>query len=164
MAKITKQKARKQYECGRCGRIIEKGEEYRKTTPRYSPKKIRCSDSGCYFRFSELVTSDKLSRAYKLVERLQEMDNPNKDDAVGELNIVAEEAREIASEYQESTDNIMEYFPNGNSQSEECEEKCGYLEEWADNLENLASEIDEGDVPDEETGEKISDIAGELSL
>lgn len=44
MAKLTTQKARKEYVCERCKRTINKGESYYKIIQQFRPERIRCND------------------------------------------------------------------------------------------------------------------------
>ena len=44
MAKLTKQKARKEYYCIKCNRIIKKGEIYQKILERFSKPRTVCID------------------------------------------------------------------------------------------------------------------------
>ena len=113
---------------------------------------------------SQLTTSDKLSRAYALQERLEDFSYETAETKgeladliihmAAELNEVAQEVRELGEEYQEACDNIRDNIPESPT-ADECEEKAQELEGWADELEQAATTIeghDPGDIeePDED--------------
>lgn len=133
------QKANKpQGKCGRCGKVIGKGDSYRWIKGRYGPRKVRCSN--CRFRPSEMTSSDKLSRLYSAKECVEEAignDFDSTDDIASELQDAANEAREVAEEYRESADNIESCFGSRTSQCDEIEEKADQCESWADALEGI---------------------------
>lgn len=64
MAKISKQKAQKEYICSKCDRTISKGEIYKKIIESYNVKKNVCID--CYVSRSELTKSEYLSWLYEM--------------------------------------------------------------------------------------------------
>jgi chromosome segregation ATPase len=114
--------------CGGCGEPIKNGDPYKWAKGRYTPKKLRCQS--CSFRPSELTGSDKLSRLYAARESVEDVLQTFKtaDEVRDALEEAAGEAREVASEYQEAADNMA-------ALREDCEEKAGQCESWADALE-----------------------------
>lgn len=152
----TVKKARKaQGSCCKCGKAIEKGDAYRWIKARYGPKRSCCSS--CQFRGSDLTSSDKLAQAYGAQEdaqdAIEDWDGQDASELRSALETAAEAIREVAGEYQESADAIMEHFPNGSPTSEECEEKAGELESWADEIEG----VDVEDFDPEAEGEDETD-------
>lgn len=86
----------------RCGKNINKGDEYYWHKNRYGPKVVRCPD--CPFRRSETVSSDKLSTLYAAQEALQdsitavdELDDPKQiyDDLHAALEVEKDALRGI---------------------------------------------------------------------
>ena len=147
MARVTTQVARKEYKCGKCGETIHKGEKYKKAKLRYSPTMFRCMKFECRFRQSDLKSSDKLSRAYAVVEMFEDsaFDDEKPIESLQDLSSLLDDAcsqiQEISDEYNESADNIEEHFSE-TDQSSECREKAENLDSWRDDLETHQSEID----------------------
>lgn len=118
------------------------GKRYSKTRPRQS----------------ELTQSDKLSRAYALSERLEDIALPEGDDrdelktavesAVDELQEVAEEVRALADEYRDSAENIRSSFSESPT-ADECEEKADNLDGWAEEIESAKGELEGIDFSDD---------------
>jgi hypothetical protein len=157
----TVKKARKaQGRCTKCGKAINKGDAYRWIKPRYGSK--RCVCESCQFRASDLTSSDKLGRVYDAQEDAQSAVGDWDGQDVAELRQALEDAaeaiREVAQEYQESADNIMEHFPSGNQTSEECEERANELEGWADDIEG--ADLDDFD-PEAEGEDETDDERAE---
>lgn len=71
MAKMTRQTARKEYVCKKCGRAIHKGEVYFKIEEMYRPTVYRCSD--CKPERSELTSSEYLAWLYNLQDHCEEL-------------------------------------------------------------------------------------------
>ena len=172
--KAVKSKRGKEVSCGRCQLAIEPGMEYLHFQKYRSQKQIRCTAHPP--KQSELTGSDKLATLYGTSEGL---DNDAEafrtggevNDLADALDMAVEAVREVGEGYQESADAVGEYFP-GSSQVEEIEEKAAQCEEWADALEQAASEVrdaekEEGET-DEDFVERVSDIVtsaiGELQL
>lgn len=145
MPRVTTQKARKEWTCGRCRRTIKKGEPYYKARPRYRGAVIRCHGCGVPRR-SELTSSGKLSSLYGANESLY-MDLSLKptvesfEEALDYLETAKDTAEEVRDEYEESADNMEEYFP-GSYQVDDIREKAEYCEAWHDELENAHEAID----------------------
>jgi hypothetical protein len=141
-------KARKgQGVCWTCDRKIKKGDSYYWWKFKRGARHVRCKNH----RPDpwDLVSNPKLATI------MQAQDTAHRsleaavtvEDLKSALESLAETVRDVSSEYQESIDNILEHFPNGNPVSEECEEKISNLDLWADELENHEpEEWDEGAV------------------
>lgn len=71
-----------------------------------------------------------------------------------ELETLAEEVRNVASEYEESASNIVDGFGHETYQSEELQDKAYELEAWADEIESCLS----AEPPDILAGHSIEDI------
>lgn len=153
--------------CGKCGVTIKKGEAYYWWAFRYGGKHIRCRLHSP--RQSDLTSSDKLSRAYAASEGVEDAvsalrqavvpvtvgltsDDPGTDpvpgvealyqaveDLKGSLEEQASEAEDIASEYNESADNIEQTF-SSSSTADECREKAETLEGWSGTLQGVEVE------------------------
>lgn len=144
---MTVEKARKSPgTCGKCGKKIPEGASYRHWKFRYGGKRIRCATCPRP-RASELTNSDKLSRCYAAGESIEDaIDQFRKDGEIEDLRSAlegaAEEIREVAEEYRDSSSNV-ESGMNGNRMP-----ICDELEEKADNLDSKADEIEQaaGDV------------------
>lgn len=167
MARInTVQRAKKdQGSCGRCGKPITPGMPYRWRKPRYGGKSIRCMDSACGFRPSEMTGSAHLQTIYGAQEDWQEAyaryTRGESDIAAlaDDLESASQAIREEGESYQESADNQGEYFP-GSEQVETAEanatscgetadradELVGTLRDVVEALENAAEILDELEV------------------
>lgn len=144
----TVKKARKaQGSCSKCGKVIAVGDAYKWIKPRYGAKRVACS--GCSFSDSDLTSSEKLGQVYDARDEADELvsdwDGQDVEELRGYLQDAAEQIREVATEYQESADAIMDNFPSGNPTSEQCEENASELESYADALEDFEPESFEFD-------------------
>lgn len=132
-------KARKPGTCQKCGFEIRPGYPYRWAKGRYTAKKVRCLDPKCYFRNSDLASSDKVSRSWLAQETAEDAiaawDGQDTDDLDQILTVCAEEIREVAEEYRESAENIRASFQDSPT-ADECDEKADSLEEWADAMDS----------------------------
>ena len=142
------QKARKSPgPCQKCGAKIRKGHSYKWWKFRYGGKRIRCDAETCSPRPSEYVTSsDKLSRCMGAGEMVEGAIAAFKKDLnlaklVEEVESAAEEVREVAGEYQESSENMESGLGHETEQSEELAEKSQNLESKADEIEQAAGEL-----------------------
>jgi DNA repair exonuclease SbcCD ATPase subunit len=142
--------------CSKCQKAIKTSDSYRWWKPRYGRKHVRCVQPACAPRASDLTSSDKLSRVYGAGESIEDaIEQFRKDKEIealkGVLEDAAQELNEVAEEYRESASNIESGF-NGNRMP-----MCDELEEKADNLESKAEEIESaaGDLEDfDEDGAK----------
>lgn len=140
MARITTAKARKAYTCSKCGADIKPGTEYRHATPGFRGTKIiRCLGGGCYFRQSELCTSN-LQGAYAAQEAAEDAidEATTLDDIQSIFNDYAEGLREVAEVYSDASSNWAEGRGN-----EEWDEKADALNSAADEAEGFEWDRDE---------------------
>jgi len=152
---IHRQAARQEYACQKCGKTISKGTVYLTYKHRYARRTIRCV--ACYPRASELTTSEKLSALYGAQETVgdvtaalqqasvQDMTAEAMRKVLGDLHSevasAQETAQDVAGQYEESADNMEQYFP-GSSRVDEIRDKASSCEDWAGELDNAASTID----------------------
>lgn len=118
--------------CGRCGKQIENGANYRYWTFRYGGKRIRCDRPECAPRPGDL-TQSKMGEVYNAQHDLGQLSDPS--DVREALAAMAETVRDIASEYQQAA----EHF----GQSGENQERYEALDSWADELDRAASDLDD---------------------
>lgn len=110
-------------------------------------------------RSSQLTQSEKLSRAYELAERLEdiprEVDATTEalqeavDNAISVIEEVADEVRTLADEYRDSAENIRSSFSDSPT-ADECDEKADNLDGWADEIGNAQTELQGIDFSDSE--------------
>lgn len=137
-------KARKaQGKCEVCGKPIAPGDAYKYIEPRYGPKRVRhttCRD----WRPSE-TSSSKMTTIWAAQEAFGDTTFTDRADIAAAVNEVAEAARSVGEEYNESAQNIEDGFGHEVPMSEELREKGDELEQWADELESTASDIESGE-------------------
>jgi len=138
--------------CGKCGKKIQRGEPYKWWKFRYAGKRVYCR--ACKPRPSDLTANDKLSRIYAAGESVEDaLTEFGKDYDLESLRAALEEAagevRQVGEEYQESAENVGEYFPDSDQVSE-LEERAENLESRADDLESATSDLEEFEKPKEE--------------
>lgn len=149
------------FECDRCSEPIKVGESYFEWKHNHRPVSRRHQQHGGP-RTSELCTG-KMSGVYAAVEALEDdiaagrkADDPSGlEDA---LNQAASSVREVADEYEQNIDNMPEGLQSSPT-AEDMREKSEALNEFADALENAASEVADWDMDTEspEPGEDHSD-------
>lgn len=140
----TKKIARgKDVTCEKCHTKIEVGEMYYKWEFRYGgahSQHVKCGRP----RPSQL-TQSKMSGAYAALESAEDQLNAAGLDEPGDiasiLNSCAEEIGNVADEYQEGIDNMPEGLQQG-ATAQESEEKINNLNDFKDNLESVASDIE----------------------
>ena len=140
MAKLTRQKARKEYECCKCKSTISKGEIYQKITEMYSKPKIVCNN--CVVSRSELTSSEYLSWLYDLQDTFRFYSSDEVDELIGYLE-------EQKSELEEKLYNIPEQFQDG--------EPASILQERIDGLDEAISQLEQLDFNENEDGEEPSE-------
>jgi len=140
MAKLTRQKARKEYECCKCKSTISKGEIYQKITDMYSKPKIVCNN--CVISRSELTGSEYLSWLYDLQDTFRFYSSDEVDELIGYLE-------EQKSELEEKLYNIPEQFQDG--------EPAAILQERIDGLEEAISQLEQLDFNENEEGAEPSE-------
>jgi hypothetical protein len=172
--------AAKPHVCGACGVTINKGDPYSWAKGRFGPKMTRCAQAKCRFKPSDLTSNEKLSKLYAAQEVLEEALGNWQDTEGGDatdlreaLEAAAEEAREAAGMYEESAEAIEEGFGHPTSQSEELRDNGADAEGWADELDQVAGDLEDGDETDEDWDEEqwrseiigtIEDVVGSLPL
>ena len=158
MARINHvKKARKdQGQCLRCGTEIKAGDPYKWVKPMHSAKKITCE--GCQFRATDTSTAkyaplldtinDTQSELFNMPHaegynlRIKESRTTFVEDVKQSLVSVGEQAREIGSEYEDSADNMEEYFPGS--------ERVDNLRQANEDLGEYAEELDSWEPTEEE--------------
>lgn len=147
--------------CGRCRDPLPIGSAYRWIKFRYAGRRVRCMKFSCAFRQSDLTSNDKLSRAYAAGEMVEDAlggfvlevhvkEILEKGRAIVEtVDEAMNELEEVSAEYEESADNMEEYF-SGSYQIDEIRDKAYMLEDWRtefeqgkDALEGSLDELDE---------------------
>lgn len=144
--------------CSGCGKDIPIGSAYKWFAKRFGPRyKFH---SGCNIRPSQLSGS-KYAVIYDAIEDgEEEIDKAtNGDELKDVLQTVADMAREVAEEYEESYSNMEEQFPSGCPVMEQIEEYKDECEQFADTLESWdASDYeDDEEMPPEEGGINLED-------
>jgi hypothetical protein len=134
--------------CDKCGVEIKVGDPYKHVTPKSGPygghKRARCAACPTW-KPSEL-SSSKMAGIYAAQEDLDVSSATSADELTEAANDFAQAVRDVASEYQESADNIEDGFGHSTYISEELADKASELESWADEIESL----DFADAPDED--------------
>lgn len=143
--------------CGRCGKVIAKGEPYVWAKGRYTSKRVRCAEFKCRLRDSDL-TDSKMSAAWAATEAVEDtLDAWEGDDAeevATALTDCAEAIREVAQEYRDSFESLPENLQQGGV-AQGWEEKADELESFADSLDDAAQQL-----PDPPDDEEFSDKDG----
>ena len=138
--------------CGKCGVVIKAGDKYRWAAGRFTGKKVRCDKLKCQLRPSDLTGSDKLSRLYSAREDLEDFigtDFESADEVKDAIQAAADEAREVASEYEEAVSAL-----DGRLNSDELQDKADQCNAWADELDNVDVEEFEPNPDDKDDEEK----------
>lgn len=122
--------------CRSCGKAINAGDAYKWAKPRYRGKVVVCGD--CQITVS-MTSSSKMVAVW---EAQTEFGKIEASGDIGQgLRDLAETARGVGEEYQESADNQRQTFPDAEV-ADENEQKAQDLESWADELETAADEAD----------------------
>lgn len=149
---VVKKAQKAQGTCGKCGKAIEAGDGYRWIKFRHGGRVVRCLDSKCSFRDSDL-TQSKMSGAYSAREdaedQVGEWDGSDLSDLTSIAEDCAQSIRDVAEEYQSSADSIRDTFSES-ATADECEEKANGLEEWADEIESAAQDVEEFEPEEQE--------------
>jgi uncharacterized phage infection (PIP) family protein YhgE len=167
-----KSKAGKQIKCGRCGHVIEPGEQYFYFSVGFrGAKQIRCKEHPP--KQSELCGS-KMSGVYAQNEGIESAiadlraGKGSPSDLASTLETAADEIDSIRDEYQDGLDSLPENFQNSGS-ADETREKIDGLTDYADTLRGAASDIegldtepDEGETEDDKESE-VNDEAADLA-
>jgi hypothetical protein len=163
MARVYTQKTRKERTCGRCRDTIKPGETYRSAAPGWRGSTlIRCSKATCYFRQSELTTSN-MSGVYAAQENAEDEINGIsidenergetvfKDDLDSILEACAEGITEAAELYRDASSN----WAGGERPNDEWDEIADQLDDAADEVRDF--DPDEWDEKDDETWDEYLD-------
>ena len=137
MAKLYKQKARKEYVCNKCGSTINKGDEYYKVEAMYQRTKIRCIH--CKPERSELTGSEYYSWLWDLQDHVAERYDLRSEEGRDELYSELENMRD---ELQDKLDNMPEQLQYASSGET--------LQERIDSIEDALNELDNAEFPDED--------------
>lgn len=134
---VTAVRARKSYECEKCGKKIQPGEMYRwyKLGFRSNLRRTRCMQPVCTPKRSELVTS-KLSAVYAAVEDAEADINAcdTVDGVEAAVASVGDICREIAEEYREAAvnpDTGVEFNPDNIERADTLDGIADELESWS---------------------------------
>jgi hypothetical protein len=154
--------------CGKCGKEIKAGEQYKWWAFRYGGKHVRCAT--CPMPRPSELTQSKMSGVYAAQENAQDAiyafrdgSHDTADDLTSALESAAEDIRSVAEEYRESQQNIEDGFNHSTCQSDELGEKADTLESSADELESASSDFEDFDAENVE-GVDDEDLAQELEL
>jgi len=163
VARVTRQKARRKWGCGGCGRDIVKGEEYYKARRRYAPMIVRCLDCGPP-KASELTSSETLSQAYAIAEALDGTSRDSIEDMAAALEDAYNELDTLIDEVTEKKSNLEEAFPSGCPAMEILEEYETELEGWREEIDNAKNEVESLQSDHDEVSEDdfADDAEGEL--
>lgn len=129
MARVHVRKARKDYPQNG----VKKGDTYYFCQIKTGPRSSRILRSLTRFKPSQLTTSEFLSTAYELQERIEELDTENLEDSLQEI---AEEIRSLGDEQYDKLSNMpegLQQAPTG----ELLQQRQDMCEEWASNLEGI---------------------------
>jgi len=131
MAKLTEHRARKEYECYKCKRKIQKGDKYKKIVEMYRKPKTICDD--CNVPRSELTSSQYLGWIYDLQDNFV---INSKDDVESLIEIIEEQKEEL----EERFENIPEQLQDGNAGT--------ILQDRIEILEDTISQLEQIDFDD----------------
>jgi hypothetical protein len=152
----TKNKAGQPYNCCRCAGKIVAGEKYYEWKFRYGGQYRQHASHGSP-KQSQL-TQSKMSGVYAAVETAE--DNIDQADCAADiaaaLNDCASGVGDVRDEYQSGIDNMPEGLQQG-SVAQESQEKIDALQEFCDNLESVASEIESESEPEETENDETLD-------
>ena len=161
MARVqTVPKARKEHQCGKCGKPISVGEPYKWAKRRYGSKMIRHAAQECRFRNSDLFGAktaqidDAIEDAQDAISRAAEI-----DDIRPLLDDVATVARDVASEYEEAS---SAWAGGQNERFDELAQACSDFadecESWEPSVDLDAVKLDAAAEVEREKGESDADF------
>lgn len=158
MAKSYYQKARKEYKCSKCGKVINPGDHYYKIEEMYRATRYRCEH--CKPERSELTGSEYYSWLWDLQDHLEERYDLRSEECKDELYSELENVRD---ELQDKWDNIpesLQYSPN----AEMIQERIDSLDDAMNELDNLEyPEKDEDAEDDSEYEDKLDEWEQDLT-
>lgn len=150
MTKVSTQVARKDYPT----EGIAKGDTYYSWTPGFRGRLQRSKNRP---RPSQLTANEKLSRAYSIVEDIEDMVKicTVPQDLIDCLDTAEVNANEVADEYQESFDNMPEGLQQGDI-GQDLEAKASSLQEFAEQCSSASSEISSLEPQDYVDSERLA--------
>lgn len=165
----TVAKARKSPgECGKCGSKIKKGHGYRWWKFRYGGRRVRCMESACSPKPSDLTQSEFYGNLYGIQEDVDAAIEAFRagggaSELAGALNDAAERLRELGQECQDKFDNMPDGLQQGDT-GQLLEQRVEGCEEKADELDSAASEAES--ITDESTDDEREEAvtAAEIDL
>lgn len=137
MAMLTKQKAQKEYVCGKCGRTILKGEFYKKINSSHNPK-IICDD--CRISRSELTKSEYLCWLYELQDCFR-------------IDMI-DDVEELLSYFEDKRNELEMQMENMTEKAKRTKEGI-LLQERIDNLSSTIYEMEQISFDEEDSEEEI---------
>jgi DNA-directed RNA polymerase subunit M/transcription elongation factor TFIIS len=161
-----KSKRGKDIKCGKCGKDIAVGEQYKTWSKRTGFGRVsgvsfyRCMKSGCAPRESELA-SGRTAEMTGIQEQLDDaLDNfrnsesPDLSGFYGEIDEVISAAESLRDEIQESFDNLHENFQQGDT-GQTMETRIENLDSFIDELNSAKDQNDESVLDDDEIEKEI---------
>ena len=144
-------KSRKEFKCGKCGRVIPVGSRYYKGEINFGPTIIRCTH--CGLESWEVTTSEYQLAVGEIAYRWEENYDLN-DESVAEN--IASDLQEIYDETESKLDNMPESLRDSDTGQ--------LLQERMDNLQSAIDELESIDVDDvkSEVLEECSEEFGDL--
>lgn len=99
---------------------------------------------------SQLTQSEFWSQMYAIKERMEDIEAESIDDLEAEVNIIAEDIRQLGEECQEKLGNMPEGLQQGSS-GETLQERIDACEEMASELESIDFSFDEPEKEEDES-------------
>lgn len=147
-------KSRKEFKCGKCGRVIPVGSRYYKGEINFGPTIIRCAH--CGLESWEVTTSEYQLAVGEIAYRWEENYDLNSDTVIDDI---VSDLQEIYDETESRYENIPENLQDSDTGQ--------LLQERMENLESVKDELESIDVDDvkndvfseysEEVGEEDED-------
>lgn len=160
-------KARKEYKCYKCGKVIAVGEPYKRGVMNFHPDIIVCDF--CPLKSYEVTTSEYSSRVGQLCEDWHDMFGYG----VGASSDIASILEELRDEAEASLDSMPDNLRETSSTGELLQSRIDSLESAIDSLNDISEEQLEDDAEDEaksnvdredyETEEEYQDALEEYS-
>lgn len=161
MATLKKQKSRKEYKCSKCGKKIEKGEEYyRFSVSRFNPLKPRCT--GCKPKQSEMTQSEFLSTIWGIEEEIAKLGIDDLAEPQSVIENFTGQLEELRDETEDRLSNMPEQLQDAPT-GELLQGRVDCVQEMIDELEAIDTDIDEElDVDERKRLERQQEIYEEL--
>ena len=165
--RVKSTRGRETFPCVRCEEPIRVGEQFYTWQQARSPARYQHTSHG-YPRPSQLsnrktaLIEDAIQDANETIQNWKpELDDDGSygggyEDVSDAINAVAEQAKDVGSEYESSADNMPESLQYG-QQAEAMREVAQELDTWADEIESWSPQGDEPDIPDQWTDESDDD-------